>query len=69
MKKQYVNPSLEVVAIQQRGQMLSGSIDGVNSNVDIQYGGGGNGTGSSEPMAREFFDEFEFEDESFNDFE
>jgi hypothetical protein len=67
MKKLYVNPSLEVVAIQQRGQMLSGSIDGVNSNVGIQYGGGGNGTGSSEPMAREFEFEEEFEDESFDD--
>ena len=65
MNKHYSIPSLEVVAIQQRGQMLSGSIEEVSSNVDIQYGGGGSGSGSSEPMSHEF----EFEEELHEDSE
>ena len=58
MKKQYVNPSLEVVKIQQRGCVLTDSIVDIvdiAGNTDIDYGGGGH----SEPMAPEFFDEFE----------
>jgi hypothetical protein len=55
MKKQYVNPPLEVVKIQQLGYILTESIVDIAGNTDIDYGGGGHG----EPMAPEFFDEFE----------
>ena len=57
MKKQYVNPSLEVVKIQQLGCILTESITDIEGNTDINYGGGGHG----EPMAPEFFDEFEID--------
>ena len=66
MKKQYVNPSLEVVKIQQRGCVLTDSIVDIvdiAGNTDINYGGGGHG----DPMAREFFDEFEIDDDSFDE--
>jgi len=53
MKKQYVNPSLEVVKIQQLGYILTESIVDIEGNTDIDYGGGGHG----EPMAPEFLDE------------
>ena len=55
MKKKYVNPSLEVVELQQQGNILTESIVDIAGNTDIDYGGGGHG----EPMAPEFFDEFE----------
>ena len=55
MKKKYVNPSLEIVKIQQRGCVLTESIVDIEGNTDIDYGGGGHG----DPMAPEFFDEFE----------
>ena len=54
MKKQYVNPSMEVVKIQQQCNILAGSIDAIDGNADIDYGGGGH----VDPMAPEFFDEF-----------
>ncbi len=63
MKKQYVNPSLEVVAIQQLGCILTESIVDIAGNTDIGYGGGGHG----EPMAPEFFDEFEVDAAYFDD--
>jgi hypothetical protein len=55
MKKQYFIPSLEVVEIQPQAYILTGSIVDIDGNTDIDYGGGGHG----EPMAPEFFDEFE----------
>ena len=68
MKKQYVNLSLEVVEIQQRGSILAGSVDEIDSNADVGYGGAGTGTGSSEPMGREFELEEDF-NEDFDDWE
>jgi len=46
---------MEVVKIQQRGCMLTGSIVDITGNTEIDYGGGGH----VDPMAPEFFDEFE----------
>ena len=63
MKKQYVNPSLEVVKILQLGCILTESIVDIKSDTDIGYGGGGHG----EPMAPEFFDEFEVDAAYFDD--
>jgi len=63
MKKQYVNPSLEVVKIHQQGNILTGSITDISGNTDIDYGGGGHG----DPMAPEFFDEFEVDAAYFDD--
>lgn len=56
MKKQYVNPSMEVVAFQQQGYILTDSLKSVDSNVGIEFIGGG----SVEPMSREvdFGDDF-----------
>ena len=62
MKKQYVNPSLEVVEILQQGNILTESITDIDGNTDIDYGGGGHG----EPMAPEFFNDFEFDAKSFD---
>jgi len=63
MKKQYVNPSLEVVKIQQRGCVLTESIVDIEGNTDIDYGGGGH----VDPMAPEFLDDYEIDDPSFDD--
>jgi hypothetical protein len=46
---------MEVVEIQQQGNILSGSVANVESNVDLHYGGGGN----SEAMAPGFGDDWE----------
>lgn len=44
MKKNYMKPALRVVRIQQKCQILSGSIRSVESgDTGIGYGGGGNG--------------------------
>ena len=36
MKKEYMMPAMEVVKIQQQGQILSGSIDANGMNTDLQ---------------------------------
>ena len=57
MKKLYLNPSLEVVEIQQQAYILTGSIVDIDSNTDIGYGGGDH----VDPMAPEFGDDFDFD--------
>jgi len=60
MKKTYFNPSLKVVAFQQKRHILSGSkpYDVVDNNAGLEFEGGGDGEGAQEPMAREFDDDF-----------
>jgi hypothetical protein len=41
MKKVYFPPTMAVVEFQQESHILAGSLNGVNSNVDLGYGGGG----------------------------
>lgn len=48
MKTHYLKPSLEVVEIQQHGDILIVSINNVQTNTNIDYGGGNVVT----PMAR-----------------
>ena len=36
MKKEYMMPAMEVVKIQQQGQILAGSIDANGMNTDLQ---------------------------------
>ena len=36
MKKNYMKPEMEVVKIQQQGQILAGSIDANGMNTDLQ---------------------------------
>ena len=43
MKRNYINPAMRVVRIQQQCHILSGSITGTDSNANLIYGGGGNG--------------------------
>jgi len=62
MKRHYVKPSLDVVKIQQRSCMLTGSVMNVVGNTDIDYGGGGHG----DAMVREHFDEFDIGTSSFD---
>jgi hypothetical protein len=61
MKKHYLNPSLEVVEIQQQCKILSDSskISDIEGNTDIDYGGGGH----VEPMARKSRNEWEEDEE------
>lgn len=42
-KKIYENPSMEVVKIKADQQLLAGSMNFIDSNVGIEFGGGGNG--------------------------
>ena len=44
MKKQYNKPSMEAVEINQRQQLLAGSVKSLNTDVGLDYVGG-----SSEP--------------------
>jgi len=44
MKKKYMKPTMMVVTLQQQGIICtSTSVSRVNSNADIDYGGGGSG--------------------------
>ena len=63
MKKNYLIPSMEIVEIQQKGNILIGSITDIEGNIDINYGGGG----CVEPMAPELGDNFGFDDLGFDD--
>ena len=55
MKKEYTQPTMNVVMILQQTQLLSGSVTGLGSNLnndedetnDIGYGGGGHGAAHS----------------------
>ena len=42
-KKTYDKPTVEVVNIRTTQQLLIGSVTDINSNIDIDYDGGGNG--------------------------
>jgi len=59
MKKQYVNPSMKVVKIHQRGCILTGSIVNITGNTEIDYGGGGH----VDPMAPKYDDDWDADDE------
>jgi hypothetical protein len=52
MKKVYFPPTMTVVEYQQMNHILAGSLNGVNSNVDLGYGGGG----TEDPMSPGFND-------------
>ena len=55
MKRQYLNPSIEVIEIRQQCNILTGSVTDVTGNTGIGYGGGGH----VEPTAPGFDDEFD----------
>ena len=56
MKKEYVKPQMEVVNINHRQPLLTGSLQSIVGNTDIDFGGAGNEVGRA-PM----FDEMEAE--------
>ena len=43
MKKTYWQPTMMVVTLQQHSIICSSSVSDVNSNADLDYGGGGSG--------------------------
>jgi hypothetical protein len=43
MTKEYMKPATQVVEIHQRSGILSGSVNGVDGNASLRYGGGGSG--------------------------
>lgn len=43
MKKTYLQPIMMVVRLQQQSIICSSPVGNVDSNVDMNYGGGGNG--------------------------
>ena len=44
MKKTYMKPALMVVRVQQQGIICTSFVDIIDSNDDLDYGGGGNGS-------------------------
>ena len=55
MKKNYMKPEMEVVKIQQQGQILAGSIDANGMNTDLQN------EEVTEGWAREFAESDDFD--------
>ena len=55
MKKNYMKPEMEVVKIQQQGQILAGSIDANGMNTDLQN------EEATEGWAREFAESDDFD--------
>ena len=55
MKKTYINPTMAVIKIASKTQMLAGSVDGFNSGLNTT---GGSGSGA---LSREF----DFDDEDY----
>lgn len=47
MKKFYEKPAMRVVRIQQQCHILSGSMNKVDGNASLKYGGGGSGDARS----------------------
>ena len=43
MKKEYMQPQMEVVFINANQQLLAGSVDTLNNNLDLDLGDGGSG--------------------------
>ena len=43
MKKEYMKPTMDVVQMGQMGQLLAGSLDSVDGNAGVGYGGAGTG--------------------------
>ena len=43
MKKTYLQPTMMVVTLQQHSIICSSPVSDVDTNVDMDYGGGGNG--------------------------
>ena len=52
-KKSYQQPTMHIVMLQQTQMILAGStVDKVESNADIGFGGGSDGTGPGTPHSR-----------------
>ena len=45
-RKEYEKPAMRVVTLRHTGMLMT-SLTGINSNTDLGYGGGGNGSARS----------------------
>ncbi|MBQ4391696.1 MAG: hypothetical protein II826_01140 [Prevotella sp.] len=43
MKKKYMKPTMMVVRLQQQGIICASPVSNVDSNADLNFGGGGSG--------------------------
>ncbi len=57
MKKTFLKPTIQVVALQQQGIICTSPVDNVKSNAGIGYGGGGRG-----PSRARGYDEADWDD-------
>lgn len=59
MKKTYMKPALMVVRVQQQG-IICTSVDSIDSNVGLGYGGGGSGPAHAPRYGGFDLDDFEW---------
>jgi len=57
MKKTYLQPTMMVVTLQQQSIICSSPVSDVNSNADLDYGGGGSGPARSRSFDCDDWDE------------
>ena len=62
MKKTYLEPTIQVGALQQQGIICtSNDVSRVSSNADIDYGGGGKGPAHARSHGKTVWDDYECE--------
>jgi len=60
MKKTYMKPALMVVRVQQQGIICTSFVDNIDGDVDLDYGGGGNGSARAPEYGELDLDDFEW---------
>ena len=55
-----MKPALMVVRVQQQGIICTSFVDNIDSDVDLDYGGGGNGSARAPEYGELDLDDFEW---------